>query len=398
MAYFAPYIDETGFHYPTYQDILDDMIEGMKSIFGEDLYLENDAADYQLLSIFALKQFDTYQAVAMAYNSRSSDTAVGVGLDSIVKMNGLVRKESGRSTCDVILTGTPYAVIQNGRCRDSSGTLWNLPEQVVIPKEGIATATATCAVRGPVTALAGEINRIDTPTYGWVSVINRVAATVGAAEETDGELRVRQGYSVAQPSQTMLEGTKSAIAAITDVQRNQVYENDTNLSVVGDGNPYGLPAHSICCVVEGGDSQEIAEAIFFHKGIGCYTHGDVVLTVEDSSGDENTIRFFRPTFVPIYVQVTLTPYAGFVTPTAETIAQAIHDYIAALDIGAAVLPSVLNGIAVGCNENAAKPTFGVASLQIGKSAGALSGSDIQLAYNEAASIDLENISVTVVGS
>ena len=370
MAYFAPYIDETGFHYPTYQDILDDMIEGMKSIFGEDLYLENDAADYQLLSIFALKQFDTYQAVAMAYNSRSSDTAVGVGLDSIVKMNGLVRKESGRSTCDVILTGTPYAVIQNGRCRDSSGTLWNLPEQVVIPEEGIATATATCAVRGPVTALAGEINRIDTPTYGWVSVINRVAATVGAAEETDGELRVR----------------------------HQVYENDTNLSVVGDGNPYGLPAHSICCVVEGGDSQEIAEAIFFHKGIGCYTHGDVVLTVEDSSGDENTIRFFRPTFVPIYVRVTLTPYAGFVTPTAETIAQAIHDYIAALDIGAAVLPSVLNGIAVGCNENAAKPTFGVASLQIGKSAGALSGSDIQLAYNEAASIDLENISVTVVGS
>ena len=54
MAYFAPYIDETGFHYHTYQDIVDDMVAGAKSIFGSDINLENDSADYQLISIFAL--------------------------------------------------------------------------------------------------------------------------------------------------------------------------------------------------------------------------------------------------------------------------------------------------------------------------------------------------------
>ena len=59
MAYFAPYIDATGFHYPTYQDIVDDMVAGAKSIFGSDLYLENDSADYQLISIFASKTYDT---------------------------------------------------------------------------------------------------------------------------------------------------------------------------------------------------------------------------------------------------------------------------------------------------------------------------------------------------
>lgn len=395
MAYFAPYIDATGFHYPKYQDILDNMVEGAKSIFGEDLYLEDDSADYQLLSIFALQQFDVLQSVAMAYNSRSSDTAVGTGLDSIVKMNGLVRKEAGRSTCDVTLTGTPYAVVMNGSCKDRSGVVWLLPEQVVIPAEGVVTVTATCAVPGPVSAAIGDISQINTPTYGWTSVINTVAATVGVEAETDGELRVRQSYSVAQPSQTMLAGTKSAVAAITDVQRNRAYENDTNSSAVSEDNPHGLDAHCVCCVVEGGDSHEIAEAIFLHKGIGCSTMGDVSVTVEDSSGDSNTIKFYRPTFVPIYVEVEVTAYAGFVTPVLDTIAQKIYDYIAALDIGAVVMPSVLNSIAVSCNENAAKPTFGVASLKIGKTGSTLSTSDIQLTYKEAASIDMDNISVTV---
>ena len=37
MAYFAPYIDETGFHYPTYQDIVDD--DGiLKSSNNNDLF------------------------------------------------------------------------------------------------------------------------------------------------------------------------------------------------------------------------------------------------------------------------------------------------------------------------------------------------------------------------
>ena len=60
MAYFTPYIDETGFHFPTYQDIVDDMVAGAKSIFGSDIYLENDSADYQLISIFALKTQSTW--------------------------------------------------------------------------------------------------------------------------------------------------------------------------------------------------------------------------------------------------------------------------------------------------------------------------------------------------
>ena len=37
MPYVPPYIDNTGMHIPTYSEIRDDLIQQMKSIFGEDI-------------------------------------------------------------------------------------------------------------------------------------------------------------------------------------------------------------------------------------------------------------------------------------------------------------------------------------------------------------------------
>lgn len=51
MTYFKPYVDSTGLHIPTYNDILEDMIAAMKQIYGDDIYLDNSSPDYQLLSI-----------------------------------------------------------------------------------------------------------------------------------------------------------------------------------------------------------------------------------------------------------------------------------------------------------------------------------------------------------
>ena len=95
MSYFTPYVDTSGLHIPTYADIRDDIIVQMKKIYGNDIYLENDSADYQFISILALKISDSYQAVQYACNARSPVTAIGAALDSVVKLNGIVRKEPG---------------------------------------------------------------------------------------------------------------------------------------------------------------------------------------------------------------------------------------------------------------------------------------------------------------
>ena len=393
--YFAPYIDATGLHIPTYTDIRDDMITGAKSIFGDDIYLENDSADYQLISIFALKTYDTLQACAAAYNSRSPVTAIGAGLDAVVKINGIKRKAGTNSTCDVVITGIPYTQITNGSVEDASGVIWNLPQSVVIPASGSLTVTATCSQAGPIAAAANELTKINTPTYGWVSVTNPTQASTGTEEETDGELRTRQSLSVSLPSQTLLSGTRAGIASIESVKRLAVYENDTNSAAVSADNPYGLPEHSITCVVEGGDNTDIATQILYHKGIGCYTNGDVVTTITDSGGYANNIRFYRPVYKDLGITVTLIPYSGYVATMAQTVQEAIFNYIENMEISGDVSVSVLTSIAIACNEDINHPAFGVASVTIGDVGGTQSATDYTVDYNEVAQVtDIDNIVVS----
>lgn len=393
--YFKPYVDSTGLHIPTYNDILEDMLAAMKQIYGDDIYLDNSSPDYQLLSIFALKQSDTLQALAYAYNARSPETAIGASLDSVVKLNGIKRKAAGHSTCQVKITGSPFTQITNGAVKDRAGLTWDLPANVVIDSNGTAYTVATCRTAGAVSALAGDISQIETPTYGWVSVTNEVTAVLGNAQETDAQLRERQTISTANPSQTMLDGTKGAIAALKNVSRYAVYENDTNVSSVTDDNPYGLPAHSVTCVVEGGTDEDVAEAIFLHKGIGCYTHGDVEVQYTDQNDYINRVRFFRPVYKDIFVKVVLKKYTGYISTMTVKVREAVYNYLAALTIGSDVSASVLSNIITDCNPSLTKPIFGIKELKLGLSKSSMAAQDIDIGFKEIPNPAYANIEVTL---
>ena len=395
MTYFKPYVDSTGLHIPTYNDILEDMIAAMKQIYGDDIYLDNSSPDYQLLSIFALKQSDTLQAMAYAYNARSPETAIGASLDSVVKLNGIKRKVASQSTCQVKITGTPFTQIVDGAVRDRAGLTWDLPSSVVIDSSGMTYTVATCRTAGAVSALAGDIAQIETPTYGWGSVTNEVAAVLGNAQETDAQLRERQAISTANPSQTMLDGTKGAIAALKNVSRYAVYENDTNVSSVTDDNPYGLPAHSVTCVVEGGTDEDVAEAIFLHKGIGCYTNGDVEVQYTDQNDYINRVRFYRPVYKDIFVKVVIKKYTGYISTMTVKVREAVYNYLAALTIGSDVSASVLSNIITDCNPSLTKPIFGIKELKLGLSKSSMAAQDIDIGFKEIPNPAYANIEVTL---
>ena len=395
MTYFKPYVDSKGLHISTYNDILEHLISSMKQIYGDDIYLDNSSPDYQMLSIFALVQSDTLQAMVYAYNARSPETAIGTSLDSVVKLNGIKRKAASHSTCEVKITGTPFTQILNGAVRDRAGLIWDLPSSVIVDSGGVTYTVATCREPGAVSALAGDLNEIDTPTYGWISVENDVAAVLGNKEETDAQLRERQTISTANPSQTMLAGTKGAIAALKNVSRFAVYENDTNTAEVTTDNPHGLPAHSVTCVVEGGTNEDVAEAIFLHKGIGCYTHGDVEVEYTDQNDYINRIRFFRPDYKDIFVKVVIKKYTGYISTMTSKVREAVYDYLAALTIGSDVSASVLSNIITACNPSLTKPIFGIKDLKIGLSKETLAAQDITVGFKEIPNPSYANIEVTL---
>ena len=84
MAYFAPYIDQTGIHMPTYAGRLGELTEAYKNIFGVDAELSAAVPDYQLLSVFAKALDDISALVLQAYNSRNPAYASGQALDLLL--------------------------------------------------------------------------------------------------------------------------------------------------------------------------------------------------------------------------------------------------------------------------------------------------------------------------
>src|SRR6476620_3815383 len=101
MTYAPPKVGPAGLSIPTYQDILDGLVENFKSVYGQDVYLGNDSADFQFLAILATFMSDNFQAIQLAYNNTSPATAIGAGLDRVVKVNGLNRKPTSPSTVTV---------------------------------------------------------------------------------------------------------------------------------------------------------------------------------------------------------------------------------------------------------------------------------------------------------
>ena len=93
MAYFAPYIDGTGIHMPTYEDRLEDLVTAYRNIFGVEAELSASVPDYQLLSVFARALDDTSALVVQDFNSRNPLYASGAALDLLLPQYGLVRAE-----------------------------------------------------------------------------------------------------------------------------------------------------------------------------------------------------------------------------------------------------------------------------------------------------------------
>lgn len=395
MAYFAPYIDDAGLHIPTYQDIKDDLVTEAKKIFGEDIYLENDSMDYEYISAIALKMYDTLNSIVYAYNSRSPVTAIGSGLDTVVKINGLKRKAASYSTCVVTLTGIPQTVIKSGVVQDISGNNWNLPSNITIPEEGEIEVSAICTVLGSISALVGDINKIATPQLGWISVTNKVNAVLGQPVETDAQLRARQAVSTALPSQTLLEGTIAGIVSVEGVTRQRVYENDTNDNSETEENPYGLPAHSITAVVEGGLDADIAEQIYIRKGVGCLTNGTTEVQVINKYDITTPIRFYRPSYVDVDITVNIKKYAGYTDNIVDSIKNNILNYLNRLNIGDNLPTSLLWNSVLIANPDLTSPIFSIVSLTAGKHSSSQGTADIETNFNEVIQGNIENIIVNV---
>lgn len=331
LSTLAVTVSSAGISGPTLDQILGSLQSSFQSIYGSDVYLGADSQDGQWLGILAQAIYDCNSAAIAVFNQFSPATSIGAGLSSVVKINGLQRLAASNSSVIVSIVGTAGTILNNCLVGDNVNlnTQWAVPNGTTIPFGGSINVTVTSTTSGQVTVPNNSLVNILTPVPGWQSVTNGTnAVAVGAAAETDAQLRQRQSVSVALPAQTVLAGIQAGLENVAGVLAVQMYKNDT-----GSVDANGTPAHSITAVVEGGNAVTIAETIALYKTPGVSTNGTTTETVYDSIGVPSTINFYILAYVPIAVLVNLNPLVGYTSNAATNISTSVAYLINSLTIG-----------------------------------------------------------------
>ncbi len=384
MAYFKPYIDETGLHMPLYQDVLDEINNSCKRIFGNDIYLEPDSQDYQANAEVADLWADVASLCQMVYNNRSTQFSKGAALDGLLKINGLKRLKASNSIVVLTCKGTPGTSIKNAMVSDQAGEVNWLLEDTVITDSGSIDVYAICETPGEIYADAGTLVQIVTQTRGWESVTNKASAIPGKAIETDAAAKARQSLSTAKPGKTVLLGLTGGIAEVSGVLRYKIYENDT-----GEIDENGIPEHSVCCVVEGGDPDDIAKEIWLRKTPGCGTFGNIAVNVETPNPILNNpppIHFFRPAYIDVYVKINIKRRTGYVDAMEKQIKERVAGFI----------NSLIEAIAQSIVPNMRSPAFTLSAsvpVIVGTDGNILAETDVEIAFNQAARCSINNVKV-----
>lgn len=159
----------------------------------------------------------------------------------------------------------------------------------------VATATAT----GPLFNPAGDITFQTNPLGGIDSVVNLADVTPGADIQADQDLRLQRETDLAKSGSATPDAVYDNLTEVANVVSVSVFSNNTETY----DPDTGLPPKTVKALVQGGADQDIWNTLWASVGLGIRTIGDQIGTVVDAQGNNQTLRFIRPTEVPIYIEV-----------------------------------------------------------------------------------------------
>ena len=304
-------LNASGLQTKSLNDLVTELEDGLKAIYGSDINVDSNSPDGQLINITSQAGIDIREFLTNIYNSFNPETATGAVLDQRVVINN-IRRSGGTFTIvpiDVEVdqnielqgldaqfnedspTGDIYTI------QDDSGNEFYLIDTHTFTT-GTTTKNFRAKNRGNVEVTTGTIETQKTVVLGVVSVTNSSGVLEqGVDEETDVQLKIRRVASRANATFGYLNGLQGAILAISGVTDAKIYENKTD-SVDGDS----IPAHGIWAIVEGGANQDIAETIYEKLTPGTNMKGSVSVSITTPAGVGEPFKFDRPSSENLHIQ------------------------------------------------------------------------------------------------
>ena len=330
----------TGLTVDSYEDLVTTLENLLKAAFSPNVKLTPDSVFGMLINIFALMLAEQNEALEQLAGSLDPQSAAGAFLSRLVLLNGIQRAESEYSAVSLTCTAnTVGATIPAGSLVSvpATGYQFATDAQLILAPSASDTVSATAVEVGAITATAGTLKQIDTPIYGWASVTNAAAATVGQQEESDETLRLRRQVVAERTGTCSTSAIYAAITDVTGVTEALVLENNTQFT-----NSDGVPPTTIWAIVNGGSDADVAEALYTHVGAGVGYYGTTtVVHVDSVTGNSHSIKFSRPSDVSIYITVNVTPDSTYPADGDTQIEDALIAYFDGFTISDDVIYSRL---------------------------------------------------------
>ncbi|HEA9994957.1 TPA: baseplate J/gp47 family protein [Yersinia enterocolitica] len=319
--------NNNGLEIDTFRDLFQTLSDAYKSIYGQDIDLDQESPDGQRVAIEAQARTDIEASIQWLYSQMDPDFNTGDMQQIIAKLHGLYLRPGSRSQRDLnVATDRPVFLYSGYKIRDQSNQVWFVRQNVTIPA-GTTTVTFFAQDFGKVTGLIADTFTQLTPELGVLSITADAVAVVGRGEETPEEFRQRRNRSLENPATGSTGAIFAKVAQLPGVTDLNIGENDTKV----DNPATGIPANSIWLVVEGGAVSDIVEVIIKQKGGGTGVKGEVtgryIETLVRPDGSTLSIahdmQFDRPVYIPLHINLTARRKAVNDPVDVETLKQVL---------------------------------------------------------------------------
>ena len=342
-------IDYNGLQVKDFNNLLSDIQTSIQNIYapnGEQINFESSSPDGQITNILAEIGTVVRELLTETYNTLSPSNCSGAVQDIRYQINYLWRKGGSFTiqnidiTCDRTITlqgldasyndinATSYTV------SDDAGNQWYLIDTTTI-YAGTTSLPFRAREIGQVIPTIGTITTQNTIIAGVTGVINSVGYTsLGEAQETDIEFRLRRERSVSNASENNVDTITGQLLQLDGVTDVYAWVNNTNTT-----DATGTAAHTLWVIINGGANTEIADIIYRNIG-GADTRGNVEISQATISGQVIPIRFDRPTVVPLYVKYNIKVTGNVDLINADAVKSGIVEltnYNIGQDVSTAVL-------------------------------------------------------------
>lgn len=166
-----------------------------------------------------------------------------------------------------------------------------------------ALVSTTAEDTGRISGVAGTVTTVNSPIPGWEGVVNLVDATPGRDRSNDTQYRVIHERTLNNKAVATPRGVVDEILLLDGVVDARWFENLTTST-----DAYGRPPGRWEIVVEGGDTQIIAETIWLNHTTGTGSWGLELVIVQDERGKipvPREIRFTRPSKKYVHARIVL---------------------------------------------------------------------------------------------